>query len=271
MSSTIPSGWNVDAHDGNGSSMSGTSAGAGVWDLDVVVNTQTSIACVELPYFSKERPLQGTKPARESLIKLLTGMCNDISPLNFRDETEKDRVTPDPYYKVAPGWSTLSGGRRPYIHLAPADFVVKLKRAASCVPMVRATRVFVVDAQGNKRQVTVDELTAMDIKVQAVPNLYKQASGTSSGAASSSSAGSSSLDVLNIMEKQTALEQQIATMKALMEQVAATAAASMATARAAPPAPAVEPTPPSAVVVEEEEDEPVRVSGRARGKRVRDE
>jgi hypothetical protein len=36
----------------------------GVWDLDVFVNPQTAITCVDLPHFSREKPLQGTKPAR---------------------------------------------------------------------------------------------------------------------------------------------------------------------------------------------------------------
>merc|ERR1719198_764056 len=106
--------------------------------------------------------------------------------------------------------------------LRPPELAAKLKRAAQCVPFVRATRIFVVDAHGNKQQVTVDELTAMDIQVQAVPNLYKQAAAASSSAGTSSGAGSSSsVDVSHIIQKQDALEQQLATMKALMEQVAA--------------------------------------------------
>lgn len=49
------------------------------------------------------------------MLKLLTGMCNDHCPLNFRDKTARDHVTPDPYFEVAPDWSTVSGGRKPYI------------------------------------------------------------------------------------------------------------------------------------------------------------
>ena len=121
--------------------------------------------------------------AQESLLKLLTGMNNDTNPLNFRDENEKDRVTPDVYHKFAPGWSTLSGGRKPYITLAPYDLVEKLTRAASRVPLVRATRVFVVDAQSQKRRVPPEELAGMRLEVMPVPNMYKQAAAASSGAA----------------------------------------------------------------------------------------
>lgn len=66
----------INTEDGNGASLSGSTGGAsaaGVWDLDVVINPQTSIACVELPYFSKERPLQGTKAARVRPVSMSGG------------------------------------------------------------------------------------------------------------------------------------------------------------------------------------------------------
>merc|ERR1712146_91714 len=97
-----------------------------------------------------------------------------------------------------------------------AEFVEKLKSAASCVPMVRAVRVFVVDAHGTKREVTLDELKEMDIKAQPVPNLYKRAAASSSGAGSSGAT-----DVANVLQRQAALEEQLAAMKALMEKMAA--------------------------------------------------
>lgn len=64
MSSVLPSGWNVDANDGNGAPLSSAGGSAGAWVLAITVNAQTSITCVDLPYFSKEHPLSGTKPAR---------------------------------------------------------------------------------------------------------------------------------------------------------------------------------------------------------------
>lgn len=174
-----------------------------------------------------------TRSAQDSLLKLLTGMCDDVCPLNWRDVTEKDRVTPDPYHGPAPGWSTLSGGRKPYVQMDPAAFVPKLKRAAECVPMVRSVRVFVVDAQGAKRSVTVEELAAMDIKVQPVPNLYKKAAASSSGAGSSGAGSSGASEVAHVLQRQSALEEQLKAMKALMEKMAATVDASAAAAAAA--------------------------------------
>ena len=40
-------------------------------------------------------------------------MNKDVCPLNYRGEYEKDHVTEDPYFNVAPHWSTLSGRRVP--------------------------------------------------------------------------------------------------------------------------------------------------------------
>lgn len=54
-------------NDGNGSSLS-PGAPTSVWDLHIVMNEATSITCVKLPYFSKEHPISGTKPARVRLL-----------------------------------------------------------------------------------------------------------------------------------------------------------------------------------------------------------
>jgi hypothetical protein len=188
--------------------------------------------------------------AQESLLKLVTGMNNDVCPLNFRDETEKDNVTPDPYFGPAPGWTTLSGGRKPFITAKPADIAAKLTRAAACVPMVRSTPLFVVDAQANKRQVTLEELEALNIEVQPVPNLYKRAAAAQAAAgasaAVSATATAPSIDVANVLNRQSDLEKKLESITAIIEQVAATSAATMAAMRvaAAPPAPPVNPVPP---------------------------
>ena len=121
--------------------------GAGVWLLKIDVNMHTSICCVNLSCWECEQPVPGTNDltvcngvracvpdAQETLIKLLTGMFQDASPLSFRSEHEKDRVTLDPYYKVAPGWSTLSGGSYPRVVAPPAEFAEKMIKAVSCVP-----------------------------------------------------------------------------------------------------------------------------------------
>lgn len=61
--------------------------GIGTFILNVVVNETTSVTCVKLPSYDESNPVKGTKAARESILKLLAGKCDDISPLNFRLET----------------------------------------------------------------------------------------------------------------------------------------------------------------------------------------
>ena len=40
------------------------------------------------------------------MLKLLSGMNNDICPLNFRDEYKRDSNEIDPYYPFASTWTT---------------------------------------------------------------------------------------------------------------------------------------------------------------------
>ena len=110
--------------------------GIGTFILNVVVNESTSVTCVKLPSYDEANPMKGTKAARESILKLLTGKCDDICPLNFRSETERDRVTPDPYFACAPHWSTLSYGRSPHITRKPADIARLITEVSECVPFV---------------------------------------------------------------------------------------------------------------------------------------
>lgn len=149
------------------------------------------------------------------MLKLLTGMCDDICPLNFRGPEEKDHVTKDPYYKCAPGWSSVSGGRRPYVTKPPAELAEKIIRAAQCVPLVRQVRMFVIDG-ATKRQVTIDELKSMDINVKPVPNLYKKAA---AAAPEPSTAGG--VEVAHLLERQRAVDDEISRMR---HDLAATAA-----------------------------------------------
>ena len=66
---------------------SGTAAPAqGVWVIDVNASESTSITQVGLPCYDRANPLTGTKDARESHLKLMTGMNADVRPLNFRSE-----------------------------------------------------------------------------------------------------------------------------------------------------------------------------------------
>lgn len=124
---------------------------------------------------------------QESIIKLLTGMNNDFNPLNFRGKYLTDKVTEDPYYKVAPGWSSLSGGRHPFVTKAPADIADMVKRACDCVPFVRSVRFYIVQSNGVKEQISLDGLKLRDIKIQGVPNLWLPRAPSSTGKAAAPS------------------------------------------------------------------------------------
>ena len=82
------------------------------------VNPSTSIVQAILPFYSANNPQQGTKQARDSILKLIFGMNDDVSPLHFRSAKKLDG-TPDLYYKAAPGWTTLIGGTRPSVSCSP--------------------------------------------------------------------------------------------------------------------------------------------------------
>ena len=171
------------------------------------------------------------------MIKLVTGMNHDICPLHFREETERDRITPDPYFNCAPHWSSLSGGRKPYVHLEPVEMVRLLKRAAECVPLVRGVPVFIVDAQGEEREVSIEELEQMNIKVQPVPNLSKRAA--MSGAGPSAPAAAPAPPAVNLaplFDRQQALEDQLASIHSMLNTIVKTAAQPPAAAASAPAA-----------------------------------
>lgn len=190
MSDELPASWDVDG----ANAPSESQAPSGVHVVKCVVNPATSITTVDLPHFDQSESVKGTKAARESITKLLTGMCDDFNPLHFRSQMMLDNVTPDPYFKYAPLWSTLSGGRTPRVTLAPAEICEKVQRACSCVPFVKSVALFIVDPQHGKQPITLDELKARNISILPVPNLSQLAGGraTAGGAVSSLSAASSS-------------------------------------------------------------------------------
>jgi len=161
-------------------------------------------------------------------------MFNDVCPLNFRDKTEADQVTSDPYHKVAPGWSSLSGGRKPFVMIKPAELAEKLTRVGRCVPMVRAVRLFVVDGAQGKRSVTLEELVNMNIEIQNVPNMYRHAAAASNGGGPSA-APAPPAEVVAMAERQDALQAQLSKMEKLLSQLAAAANASAAAPPAAMP------------------------------------
>ena len=94
-----------DATNHAGSSSS-TAGAAACWVIKLIINLRTAITQAGLPYYNRKDPQQGSKQARDSILKLLTGMNYDVQPLNFRSEL-KLNGDKDPYYPEAPAWSTL--------------------------------------------------------------------------------------------------------------------------------------------------------------------
>merc|ERR1712054_261149 len=132
----------------------------GTWDCDLLINPETTITCVKVPVYDKDKPVAGTKPARELLMATLKAQNNDKLGLSYRGELEKDKVTPDPYYKVAPhfstlGWSTVASGTKPEILASPADICERVTKDA-------------------KRRITLDEAKVAYTTVKSVPNIYQK-------------------------------------------------------------------------------------------------
>ena len=50
-----------------------------VWTVTVFINTTTTITQVVLPFFQRDNPKQGAKQARDSILKLMTGMNEDAT------------------------------------------------------------------------------------------------------------------------------------------------------------------------------------------------
>lgn len=178
--------------------------------------------------------------AQESLIKLIkliTGMNNDVNPLGFRGPYEGDRVTKDVYYPFAPGWSTLSRGIHPHITLPPETIVDYIIRAADCVPLIRSVPIFVINDDGSKEQVSRDALKLMNIQVKPVPNLHVKA--PAPAAARATGPSPHEVEQQRLLDRQRLeLERMREEISVLKDHVAArdAAAAASASASATPPA-----------------------------------
>ena len=147
---------------------------SGLWTLALYVNPSTSIAQALLPFYSATSPLQGTKKARDSILKLITGMHDDVSPLRFRSAKKLDG-TPDMYYKAAPGWTNLTGGSRPVVSCSPYKIASMLIEACKCVPFVKEVTIMLMDVNGTAIMITLEELGARNIVVQPVPIMDESA------------------------------------------------------------------------------------------------
>lgn len=187
------------------------------WIVDVIVNPRTSISTVKLPFYSQEHPLQGTKTERDKILKLLTGMFNDYNPLRMRYEKDKEGED-DPYFKSAPGWSTLSGGRTPWVVAAPYELCVNLIRACGCSEMVKRVDIYVAKADGTKELVSLEKLKELNIVVKPVPNLYKKKVASTMYGAQPPSAQPPSVDVAAFSQKQKELEEQVTLLQAALNE-----------------------------------------------------
>ena len=147
---------------------------SGLWTLCMYVNPSTSIVQAILPFYSAISPQQGTKQARDSILKLITGMHNDVSPLHFRSAKKLDG-TPDVYYAAAPGWTTLTGGSRPVVSCSPFEIATMLINACQCVPYVKEVIIKLLDENGTANVITLEELGARNIVVQPVPIIGESA------------------------------------------------------------------------------------------------
>ena len=182
----------------------------GIWTVKVFINTATTITQVVLPFFQRDNPKQGSKQARDSILKLMIGMNEDVNPLNFRAEKKMDG-TIDIYYQYAPGWTTLSGGWRPTITTGPYKIASMVISACEAVPLVKAVEIHLIENDTSK-EIGLEELAMLDIKVKPVPDLN----------GGSSTSTSTSVDARHAQELQEARDEaarSAAEAKALRDQV----------------------------------------------------
>ena len=97
-----------------------------VWTVKVIINPGTSIAQVQLPFWTRGSSMQGAKQARDSIIKLITGMNNDVNPLNFRSENHVWSQTMGPF--------VCQGAVRAFANVHSALVVFQLCQEAHVAP-----------------------------------------------------------------------------------------------------------------------------------------
>ena len=166
---------------------------------------------VVLPFFQRDNPKQGAKQARDSILKLMTGMNQDVNPLNFRSEKRLEG-TIDIFYQYAPGWTTLSGGWRPTITKSPYKIATMVINACEAVPFVKDVVIYLIDNDTSK-EIGLEELAVLDIAIKPVPDLNGGSSSTST---------STTIDARHAQELREAREEaarSAAEAKALREQV----------------------------------------------------
>ena len=87
-------------------------------------------------------------------------------------------MTPDPYFKVAPhfsslGYSDTANGEAPKILASPADICERVINAARSVPFIKECPIYVFNKE-SKRRITLDEVKVAFTTTKPVPNIYKK-------------------------------------------------------------------------------------------------
>ena len=122
------------------------------WIVNCFINPNTAIVQVTLPYFIPGQ-MPGARQARDTVLKVTASRNNDSQVLHFHSE-HNDLGEKDVYYSYAPGWTNVSGGRRPRLLCSPAQVCEWVTDAAQCAPLITETKYFIVNKDGRKNNST---------------------------------------------------------------------------------------------------------------------
>ena len=207
-------------------------SGQGEWLLSVSINVVTGIVQVNLPFFNRHNPIKGAKEARDSMLKLLGGKNRDICPLFFRSEKKMGSDEDDPYYKAAPGWTTLSGGTYPKHACTPAQICEWLADIVVCVPFIKRVQYAFLERDGRTVLCNLDDIRTRNIDCAPVPRLHAK---QSPAAAAAQATIDSLRNELNVRGTQiSSLERQVNELKAMLQNVTVPTTPSQSSAMDAP-------------------------------------
>ena len=192
-----------------------TSSDQGQWLLGVNISAITGIVQVNLPFFNRHNPIKGAKEARESILKLLTGKNNDICPLSFRSEKKMGSDEDDPYYKAAPGWTTLSGGTYPKHACTPTQICEWLTDVVDCVPFITSCHFAFLESDGRTVPCNLQDIRARNIPCATVPRLHAKPS--PAAAAAQATINSLRSELVTKGKQMESLQRQVNEMKAMLQ------------------------------------------------------
>ena len=190
-------------------------SGQGDWLLTVNISTITGIVQVNLPFFARHNPIKGAKEARDSMLKLLAGKNRDINPLFFRSEKKMGTDEDDPYYKAAPGWTTLAGGTYPKHACTPTQICEWLADVVVCVPFIKRIQFSFLESDGRTVLCNLDDIRARNIPCPPVPRLHGKQSPSAAAAQATITALRSELDTKG--KQMEALQRQVNEMKNMLQ------------------------------------------------------